>query len=164
MSRLSLSRLLAIARKEVIQLRRDPRSLAMAFLMPALLILLFGYAISFDVRDIRLAVLDLDRSARSRELVDAFTGSGYFRVAARVERDGEAEPLLERGAVRMVWSCAGLRCDRRAGRPAVQALVDGGDGTAAIALNYARAIVSLRRASCGDAHAPVSAEAAWCGS
>ena len=144
MSRLNLSRLLAIARKEVIQLRRDPRSLAMAFLMPALLILLFGYVISFDVKDIRLAVLDEDRSARSRELVDAFTGSGYFRVAARLARYADAGPLLERGAVRMVLVVPpGFARDLGAGRPAaVQALVDGGDAnTAAIALNYARAIV-----------------------
>lgn len=165
MSRLNLSRLLAIARKEVIQLRRDPRSLAMAFLMPALLILLFGYAISFDVRDIRLAVLDEDRSARSRELVDAFTGSGYFRVAARLARYGDAGPLLDRGAVRMVLVVPpGFARDLGAGRPAaVQALVDGGDAnTAAIALNYAGAIVlaySARAVLRGTTlSAPVSAE------
>lgn len=142
--RLSVARLIAVARKEVIQLRRDPRSLAMAFLMPALLILLFGYVISFDVKDIRLAVLDEDRSARSRELVDAFTGSGYFRVAARLSRYGDAGPLLDRGAVRMVLVVPpGFARDLGALRPAaVQALVDGGDAnTAAIALNYARAIV-----------------------
>lgn len=165
MSRLNLSRLLAIARKEVIQLRRDPRSLAMAFLMPALLILLFGYVISFDVKDIRLAVLDEDRSARSRELVDAFTGSGYFRVAARLSRYGDAGPLLDRGAVRMVLVVPpGFARDLGAGRPAaVQALVDGGDAnTAAIALNYARAIViaySARAVLRGTTFtAPVSAE------
>jgi ABC-2 type transport system permease protein len=154
-----------MARKEVIQLRRDPRSLAMAFLMPALLILLFGYVISFDVKDIRLAVLDEDRTARSRALVDAFTGSGYFRVTARLARYGDAGPLLDRGAARMVLVVPpGFARDLAAGRPAaVQALVDGGDAnTAAIALNYARAIViaySARAVLRGTTlTAPVSAE------
>ena len=53
----SLRRLGAIARKEVIQLRRDPRSLGMAFVVPAAMIVIFGYVISFDVNDIKLAVL-----------------------------------------------------------------------------------------------------------
>ena len=60
---MSRRRLLAIARKEMIQLRRDPRSLALGFLLPLLLLLLFGYAISWDIRDIATAVLDQDRSA-----------------------------------------------------------------------------------------------------
>jgi ABC-2 type transport system permease protein len=69
---LSTSRLLAIARKEVLQLRRDPRSLGMAFVVPALMIVFFGYVISFDVNDIKLAVLDQDRTQRSEELIEAF--------------------------------------------------------------------------------------------
>ncbi|HEY2824501.1 MAG TPA: hypothetical protein VGI83_03055, partial [Gemmatimonadales bacterium] len=71
MPALSIRRLLAMARKEAIQLRRDPRSLAMAFLVPAAMIVFFGYVISFDVKDIRYAVLDQDRSQTSRELIDA---------------------------------------------------------------------------------------------
>ncbi|HEU4334716.1 MAG TPA: ABC transporter permease, partial [Candidatus Eisenbacteria bacterium] len=51
-ARFRLSRLLAVARKEVIQLRRDPRSLALAFLLPLLLLILFGYAITWDVNEI----------------------------------------------------------------------------------------------------------------
>lgn len=67
-----LGRLWAIARKEIIQLRRDVRSLAMAFLVPAGMIVFFGYVISFDVKDINLAVLDQDNSQQSRELVESF--------------------------------------------------------------------------------------------
>ena len=145
--RLSAHRLWAIARKEVLQLRRDPRSLAMAFLMPALLILMFGYVISFDVRDIRIGVLDEDRTQASRELVDAFTSSGYFTVHARLARAAEADGLLERGRVRLVLGIPpGFARALATGGPAdVQAIVDGGDAnTAAIALNYARAIVTAR--------------------
>ncbi len=145
MSRLSLARLLAIARKEVIQLRRDPRSLGMAFGMPALLILLFGYVISFDVKDIRMAVLDQDRTTASRLLVEAFTSSGYFSVHGGPARPGDLDGLLQRGAVRLVLVVPpGFARDLAAGRPApVQALVDGGDAnTAAIALNYARGVVT----------------------
>jgi hypothetical protein len=76
-------RLLAVARKELLQLRRDPRSLVFAFLLPVLLTLIFGAAISLDVRDIPFAVLDRDNSADSRELVEAFTASGYFRLLER---------------------------------------------------------------------------------
>ncbi|HYV96550.1 MAG TPA: hypothetical protein VE967_03750, partial [Gemmatimonadaceae bacterium] len=76
---LSPRRLLAVARKEAIQLRRDPRSLAMGFILPAAMILFFGYVISFDVKDIRLAVLDQDGTPKSRELVQAFESSGWFR-------------------------------------------------------------------------------------
>jgi ABC-2 type transport system permease protein len=138
-----MSRLLAIARKEVIQLRRDPRSLIMAFVVPAFLTLVFGYVMNFDVKHLKLGVLDLDRTMASRELVSAYASSGYFTVTRQVARTGDVEPLLQRGAVRMVLVIpTGFARDLAAGRPAtVQALVDGGDAnTAAIALNYATAI------------------------
>ena len=140
-----LARLLAVARKEVIQLRRDPRSLGMAFGMPAALIVLFSTVIQFDVRDIPLGVLDQDVTRPSRELVSAFAASGYFTVRERLDRPGEADRLLARGAVRMVLVVPpGFARDLAAGRPAVvQVLADGSDAnTAQIALNYARAIVT----------------------
>jgi len=143
--RFSGGRLWAIARKEVVQLRRDPRSLAMAFVMPALLILLFGAVITFDVRDIRLAVLDRDRTSASRDLVSAFTSSGYFRLSATLHRDAEVDEQLRRGQARLVLVIPpGFARAVGAGGPAeVQAAVDGGDAnTAAIALNYAGAIVN----------------------
>ena len=142
---LSLKRLGAIERKEVTQLRRDRRSLVMAFVVPAFLTLMFGYVMNFDVRDIKLAVLDQDRTSTSRELVDAFTSSGYFHVVATIGREGDAEPLLQRGAARMVLVIpSGFSRELATGRGAqVQALVDGGDAnTASITLNYAAAITT----------------------
>ncbi|MBI4543315.1 MAG: ABC transporter permease, partial [Gemmatimonadetes bacterium] len=163
--RIRLGRLRAVARKEILQLRRDPRSLGMAFVVPAVLVLLFGYVITFDVRDIKMGVLDQDRTARSRALVEAFAASGYFTVAARLDGSRDAEPLLDRGAVRLVLLIPpGFAARLAAGAPApVQALVDGGDAnTAAIALNYARGIVaaySARVVLAGRTHAlPVAAE------
>jgi ABC-2 type transport system permease protein len=142
---LRLGRLLAIARKETIQIRRDPRSLAMAFLVPAAMIVFFGYVISFDVKDIKLAVTDLDRTQASRELVQAFEAAGRFRVTERPGRTEDITPLLDRGAVRMALVIpTGFARDLDALRPSpVQALVDGADAnTASIALNYAGAIVA----------------------
>jgi len=158
-------RLLAMARKEALQLRRDPRSLVMAFLYPALMIVFFGYVITFDIRDINVAVFDQDRTQRSRELVEAFQAAGYFRVTERLSRYQDIQPLLDRGAVRLALVIPpGFQRDLAAGRPAAaQALVDGADAnTAAIALNYAGAIVTaysarvVRRAS--QRGAPVIAQ------
>lgn len=141
---ISPRRLAAVARKEVLQLSRDTRSLLLAFLLPAMLLVLFGYAISFDVHDIPTGVLDQDASAESRELLDAFRASGYFTFVATLEGAGGIRPLLERGTAQAVLVIPpGFAADLGAGRPAaVQALVDGSDAnTATIALGYARGVV-----------------------
>ncbi len=145
MARLSLGRLWAMARKEWLHIRRDTRSLAMAFAVPAVMVILFGYIITFDVKDIRMAVLDRDRTTQSRDLVDAFRSSGYFQVTGHLDADRQVEPLLTRGAVRLVLVIPpDFSRNLAAHRPApVQALVDGGDAnTASIAINYAQAIAA----------------------
>jgi ABC-2 type transport system permease protein len=137
-------RLLAIARKEVIQLRRDPRSLALAFALPLLLLVLFGYAITWDVNHIATGVLDQDHTQRSRDLVSAFRASGYFTEAAALDRPEEIAPLLNRGAITIaIVIPADFAADLDAGRTAhVQAIVDGSDAnTATIVLAYTQAIV-----------------------
>ncbi|MEJ2318143.1 MAG: ABC transporter permease [Gemmatimonadales bacterium] len=142
---MSQRRLFAIARKEVIQLARDPRSLVLAFLLPLLLVLVFGYAVTLDVRDIRLAVDDLDATSESRRLVDAFAESGYFSVHRRLERYGDAEGLLIGGEVSAVLVIPrDFAADVAAKRGApVQLLLDGSDAnTATIAMGYADAIMS----------------------
>jgi ABC-2 type transport system permease protein len=142
---LSPQRLLAVARKEALQLWRDPRSLIMAFLYPALMIVFFGYVITFDIRDIRMAVFDQDHTQASRALVQAFEAAGYFKVTDRLSRYQQIQPLLDRGAVRLALVIPPeFQRDLAAGRAApVQALVDGADAnTASIAINYADAIVT----------------------
>jgi len=138
------ARLWAMARKEAIQLRRDPRSLAMAFLLPVALLLFFGYAISYDINNIELAVLDGSNSERSRALVDAFESSGYFDIIERPARYDDADDLLQSGKVRVVLVIPpSFDRDLSAGREAaIQLLLDGSDAnTATIAQNYAAAII-----------------------
>jgi ABC-2 type transport system permease protein len=157
----SLRRLLAVSRKEVLQLSRDRRSLGLAFLLPLLLLLLFGYAISWDVRDVRTAVWDGDGSAASRALLEAFWASGYFSPVLVVSGPAELREALDGDRAELVLVVpAGFARELGAGRTAVvQAVVDGSDAnTATIALEYARAIVrghALRlRAAAGDPYVP----------
>jgi len=139
------TRLFAIARKEFLQIRRDARSLYLAFVLPIVLVVLFGYAINFDIRNIRMAVLDQSQSAASRELIESFESSGYFTVVARLARAGEADHVLGEGRAKLVLAIPPtFAADLGSGREAeVQLLLDGSDAnTATIAQNYADAIVS----------------------
>jgi ABC-2 type transport system permease protein len=140
---IDLMRLRAMARKETIQLRRDRRSLLLAFLLPLLLLIFFGYAISFDVREIALAVIDQDRSAASRELVATFEASGYFQVRARPESPAAVAGLFARREAQIALIVPpGFARELGAASPTtVQVLVDGSDAnTATIALGYAQAV------------------------
>jgi len=142
---LDLVRLLAVARKEWIQLRRDPRSMILAFVLPLLLLVFFGYAITWDLDDLPLAVLDGDRTQTSRSFVEAFEASGLFSVREHLSTDAEVASRLTAGTVRAVLILPpGFARDLAAGRPApVQFLVDGADAnTATISQGYAEAIAA----------------------
>lgn len=140
---MSLTRLLAMSRKEVLQLRRDTRSLILAFLLPMMLLILFGYAISWDVRNIHIAVLDGDRSAASRELIDAFRSSSYFTIVQNLDRPAQIGDIFDRSVAQAVLVIpAGFSSDLSGGRTAaIQTVVDGSDAnTATIVLAYSEAI------------------------
>jgi ABC-2 type transport system permease protein len=142
---MNTTRLWAIARKEMLQLKRDPRSLYLAFILPLVLLLLFGYAISFDIRNIEIAVLDESRTQESRRLIEAFEASGYFSVAEHLGRRADADAVLSRGRANLVLVIPpSYARDLASGRGAqVQMLLDGSDAnTATIAQNYADAIVA----------------------
>jgi ABC-2 type transport system permease protein len=142
---MSGTRLLAMARKEWLQIRRDPRSMALAFILPLVMVLLFGYAITWDVRDLELVVMDLDRTPESRSLVDAFQASGYFRLAGAVETHAGVDRAVGRGDAGSVLRIPpGFARDLAAHRPAtVQLLLDGSDANSAIiAYAYAEGIVA----------------------
>jgi ABC-2 type transport system permease protein len=139
------TRLLAVSRKESLQIRRDARSMYLAFILPLVLLMLFGYAITFDIRNISLAVLDRSQSASSRELVQSFESSGYFTVVRYLDRLAQADRILAEGRARLVLVIPpDFAAEVAGGRPAtVQALLDGADAnTATIAMNYAQAIVA----------------------
>lgn len=127
----TLRRVWAIASKEALHIRRDPRTLWMAIGMPVLLIVLFGYGVSFDVDHIPLAVVDQDRSAASRQVERWFLASEEFTLAGRPESVAEAESLLRKGeAAGVLVLPVGLERDLAAGEPVdLQLLVDGSDGT-----------------------------------
>ena len=96
---MKLSRIFAIVEKETKEIVRDPVTVAVALLIPLVMLFLFGYAISFDVDNVAMGVLDHDRSAESRALVDRFLASGYFAMAESYQSAIEAETALQRGAV-----------------------------------------------------------------
>lgn len=136
-------RIKAIAGKELIQIRRDPFSLAMAFLMPVILLVIFGYAISFDITNIDAVIVDNDKSSFSREFADRLHSSGYFTIIAYPERYGDIDRYLDEGRAKVaVMIPNDFSRDLRAGRSAqVGAVVDGSDSnTAAIALGYLTSI------------------------
>jgi ABC-2 type transport system permease protein len=161
---LNLSRLLAVARKEVIQLRRDTRSLALAFVLPLVLLVLFGYAITTDVQDISTAVLDRDRSPQSRAFIEAFGRSGYFTIRSTLSHEREIDGLIDREKVRLVLVIPErFAANLDAGRPSpVELLLDGSDAkTATVARGYADAIAGSFSSKIRVTHRtpPVLAEA-----
>jgi ABC-2 type transport system permease protein len=144
-----IRRMLAVAVKELLQLRRDRRTILALLAMPAVLLLIYGFALSFDVRDIRLAVVDQSRTRSSRELVEAFLKSGYFVRVADLDEPRPLDALFDRGAVQAALVIpAGFGADVAARRPtALQFVLDGSDSqTANTVLGYARQIVSATAA------------------
>ncbi|NNM32428.1 MAG: ABC transporter permease, partial [Gemmatimonadetes bacterium] len=141
---MNLSRTWAVAKKEWIQIRRDTRSLALAFGLPLFLLVFFGYAIQFDVEDIRIAVLDESRSQESRRLVEAFEASDLFLVTEALTEARQAEDRLTRGSATGVLHIPPDFAGRVGrGDAIVQFLLDGSDAnTATIALGYADVLVA----------------------
>jgi len=138
-------RIRAIARKETIQVLRDPLSLAMAFAVPLFLLIIFGYAITFDIRDIDMIVLDRDHSSASRELVAAFRESGYFSIAGYAQRETELDRALDTGRAKVaIIVPPGFGRDTTGGGSAqLGAFIDGSDAnTATIAQAYVTGIVN----------------------
>ncbi len=136
-------RLWALVKKEFIHIIRDPRSLAMAFLMPLILLILFGYAITMDIKTLNLVVYDQDKSAASRHYVEGFPASSYFSVVATVDNYAEVGALLDQGRAHLALVIPPhFARDLEQGRTTkVQVLADGADAnTATIALGYAEAI------------------------
>ena len=90
-------RLLAVVRKEVIQIRRDPRSLGMAFVIPMILLFLYGYALTLDVDRLKTIVYDQDKSATSRAFLEQFSATPYFTRVATAESYRDVESALDSG-------------------------------------------------------------------
>jgi ABC-2 type transport system permease protein len=136
---------LAVGHKEMRQIVRDRRSLLILLFVPAFFLLLYGYALNFDIRDVPLAVQDQDHSTRSRELVSAFVNSGYFTLSGYVDSDEEISTLVDRGLARATLVIpGGFERDLNTGVPAtVQVILDGDNAnTASTVMGYSQSIVS----------------------
>ncbi|HLH39072.1 MAG TPA: ABC transporter permease [Bryobacteraceae bacterium] len=139
----------AIFRKELLHILRDPRSLVAALLQPLIMLLIFGWALSLDVDRIPTYVYDADQTPQSRELIRDFQGSRYFQVVEQVHSYAPIEQAIDKrqcllGVVIPRDFARDLGLNKSA---QVQLLVDGSDSnTAAIAINYAEAVVAVRSA------------------
>lgn len=141
-----MRRLRAIARKEMLHILRDRRSLAVAVAMPLVLVVLYGYALDMELKDLRVAILDQDDSPASRDLVRTMTSSGFIVDAGRPSDRAAVEPGFRAGR----WHAAlvvpaGYGRDLASGRAVpVQLLIDGADAsTAATVENYLLAVIDL---------------------
>jgi len=137
------SRTWAIAKKEFFHIYRDPRSLALVILMPAILMLLFGYAVTLDVKKVSMAVLDRDKGQESLNFIHRFSASPYFRLRYFAQDEKEMKRLIDEGDVKMgvliPWDFSKtIKAEKVV---PVQILLDGTDSnTANIILGYVQAI------------------------
>ena len=135
---------LAVASKELRQILRDRRSLMILLFVPAFFLLLYGYALNFDIRNVKLAVQDQDRSTKSRELVSSFVNSGYFTLVGYVDSPAELDRMVDEARVRAIIAIpSGFERDLSVRKPVtVQVIIDGDNAnTAATVVGYARLLI-----------------------
>lgn len=139
-----MKKAMAVASKELRQILRDRRSLLILLFVPAFFLLLFGYALNFDIRNVRLAVQDQDRSTRSRELVSSFVNSGYFSLVGYIDSPAEMDRMVDEGRVRAILAIpSGFDRDLSMRKPVtVQVIIDGDNAnTAATVMGYSRTLI-----------------------
>jgi ABC-2 type transport system permease protein len=131
--------------KETLQMLRDRALLPLIFLVPVVQLVMFGYVVGSDVRNLPTAVVDQDNTTMSRKVVDAFTGSSYFTVVARPGNESGIKPLMDGNAVTVaIIIPRGFEDGVRAGRSMpVEVVVDGSDSkTSQVAAGYSASILS----------------------
>jgi ABC-2 type transport system permease protein len=141
----TLRRILALVRKEFLTLLKDPRSRMVLIVPPLVQLLVFGYAATFDLKQVPYAVLDEDRGLAARELLARFEGSPTFRKVASLASEQQIAPLLDERRVLLVIRVGQRFSDELlSGRKApLQVIIDGrNSNTAMAALNYMRGIVN----------------------
>ena len=141
---MSWHRLVAITRKELIQVVRDARSLLVVVAMPILLMFAYGYGISFDIKHVPICILDREGSQQSQDLLKRFQSSEYFRVVKAVDSDQELVAAIDSGrcqlAIVIPWDFS--RKLAAGGKAEVQAIADASDNnTANVSMSYSAAIL-----------------------
>jgi len=163
----SLERIWEMVRKEFLQIFRDPRLRRVIFTAPIIQLVIFGYAVSTDIRNTSTFVVDHDQTRASRELIEAFTASGYFRVVGRSDRPSDLIRALDHGdAIVGLEIPVGFATALRDGSGAqVQILLDGtNSNTATVAKGYAERIVQSYGTRLGLVELPTTIdlrERAW---
>lgn len=138
------ARIAAVIENETKEIVRDPVTVVVALLMPLIMLFLFGYAISLDVDNVPMGVLDQDRSQTSRALVEQFVASGYFQLEHDYATARAVETGLQVGAVKLALIIPSRFGERLASGDAapVQALIDGTySATANLVAAYAKTII-----------------------
>ena len=141
---MALERLLSMIKKEFIQIFRNSKMRAIVLIMPLVQSMVFGYAVTTDVKQVATAVYDQARTPESRDLVDRFIHSGYFSVRQTIHSDREMDELIDRGVVAAIIRIPPDFSGKLASGTtvAVQIVVDGTDSnTAGVVLNYAGNII-----------------------
>ena len=143
---------LAVARKEMRQIVRDRRTVMILAFVPAFFLLVFGYALNFDVKNVKLAVEDRDGTADSRSLVSAFVNSGYFDHAGAAYDPASVERMLDRNDARAVLVIPERFSETltSGGIASVQVIVNGDNAnTATAVIGYATSILQTASAQLG---------------
>lgn len=134
-----LKRIFAIIRKETRQLRRDKRLLAVIFFFPVLLLIMFGYAVNFDVKNVKIAIYDQDKSELSRDFINALSNSEYFRITGFISDYKEINEYLDKKysvCVAVIPKDFSKKINSNR-NTSIQFLIDGVDAnTGAIVQNY----------------------------
>jgi ABC-2 type transport system permease protein len=157
---MSLSRLLALIRKEFLQIRRDTRTLILVVVIPIMNMFLLGYAATNDVRNVPLTVLDQDRSPQARALLDAYRAADYFRLVGEVNSEQELRAAIDNGKARAGMIIPPGYGEKIAGgsQARISFVLDGSDPTVAstalsaaqmIGQSYATTILAERMARRG---------------
>lgn len=139
------SRILSIIRKEILHILRDTKSVFIIFMMPVIMVVLYGYAITFDIKDIKLGIIDRDHTPASRALVEKLTASEHFKLRARIENAHQVENLMMQRrivAALVIPNGYGKSLQTRP-NTIVQVLIDGSNAnTATIVSNYFNFIIT----------------------
>ena len=141
----SLIRIAAIADKEWLQIRRDARSLIISLLLPVCLILLFGFALTVDVKNVKLAIFDQDKSTASRRFIEEFAHTEYINIIYYAENYREVYRAIDKGDVflALVIPRNFENLIKNGKKVDVQLIADGSDSTTAVvAIGYIKAIIA----------------------